>query len=194
MKTRTLATAATTMVAALALMIPTAAVADPPDQSGAVERAPVLSAWVFWDGDLIVLTGPQLDAATCLGLATQGFDYEGFLKPTSTIVTTASGSQQISVTHADRVWVYDDEDTDDPLEWMFGACGAILGAGEASPEPLANGDGLVHVTTRSDVDGVAVGTTRVTATVTTADGRDVHLNVVGADQDGTSLDFINYRG
>lgn len=80
---------ATTMLllAMLAVMILTAALADPPDQSGVVERAPELSAWVFWDGDLIVFSGPPQDAATCLGLATQGFDYEGFLKPISTIVT-----------------------------------------------------------------------------------------------------------
>lgn len=184
--------AKTLLVAALVLSIPMAALADPPDRSGVVERAPELSAWVHWDGELIVLNGPPQDAATCLGLATEGFDYEGFSKPSSTIVTTPSGSRLLSVTHTDHVWVYDDEDTDDPLEWLFGGCAAML-AGAPAPEPLAHGEGLVQVKSRIDADGVQHGPTTITARVTTADGRNVHLNVVGAEL-GEFPDFINYGG
>lgn len=183
----------TIAMAVLALLVPTSAMADRPEQSGVVVQEPFLSAWVYWDGDLIVLSGAPQDAATCLGLATQGFDYEGFLKPISNVVTTPSGAQLVNVVHTDRVWVYDDEDTDNPLEWLFAGCSAILGEGAAAPVPLAHGEGLVHVNSRIDADGVQHGRIRVTATVTTADGRDVHLNVVGAGL-GEFGDLINYGG
>ncbi len=156
-----------------------------------MERAPELSAWMFWDGDLIVLTGPPIDGATCLGLATEGFDYEGFQKPISHHVTTPSGQQLVNVRHTDQVWVFDDEDTTSPLDWLFGSCGAILAGGPA-PVPLAHGEGLVKMQWRVDEDGVQHGYGGVTARVTTTDGRTVHLRVNGTT--GAFHDLIHYGG
>ena len=180
------------LLAAVALLLPTAAQADPPDQAGVVERAPFLSSWIFWDGDLIVLTGPPLNEATCIGLATEGFDYEGFLKPVATTVATPSGVQVDTLTHRDRTWVHDPQGTTDPLGWVLGTCEAILGAGAPAPQPLAGGEGVVHVHLRTNADGVEHGSVNLTARVTTTDGREVSLNIVGG-RDGPP-DFINYRG
>lgn len=182
----------TVLLAAVALLMPTAGLADPPDRAGVVERAPFLSSWVFWDGDLIVLTGPPLDEATCLGLATQGFDYEGFLKPVASTASTPSGLQVTNLTHTDQTWVHDAQGASDPLDWVFGACEAMLGSGAPAPEPLASGEGLVHVHVRMGADGVEYGNVRLTARVTTIDGPQVHLNVVDGGIGG--LDFINYGG
>jgi hypothetical protein len=164
-------------LAALALlMIPTAAHADAPDESGVVERAPQFSGWLFWDGDgLIVTTGPTPEEG-CVG--------EGFQFPIATTVNPPGGATVSRYTHSDEVWVYDDEGTSDPLEWLFGRLCAAVTAGEPVPEPLARGEGRVTE---------ANGNITVTARVTTADGRTAHLNVVGADF-GEFPDFINYGG
>lgn len=171
----------TALLATISLLAPTAATADPPDRTGVVDRAPFLSAWIFFDGDLLVLTGPPQDEETCLGLATQGFDWEGFSTPVAPTVTTPRGHQLTNLTHEDRVWVYDAEGVSDPLEWLFGGCAAMLGDGAPAPVPLAHGDGLVRVHARTDADGVERGHGGVTARVTTADGRQVHLSARGDD-------------
>lgn len=177
MMTRTWSRTASTMVllAAMALMIPTAAVADPPDASGVVERAPELSGWVMWDGDLIVLTGPPPEEG-CVG--------EGFQFPIATTANPPGGTSVTRYSHIDSVWVYDDEGTNDPFEWLFGGVCVALAAGEPAPEPLAHGEGRVTL---------ANGNLRVTAQVTTADGHQGHLNAVGAEL-GEFPDFINYTG
>ena len=168
---------------AVALLIPTAALADAPDHSGVVERTPYLSAWVASGDGLIVVTGPSLEQG-CFG--------EGFLEPTATVVNTPGGFTLTTVTHSDHVWVFDDEGFANPLDWLFGrACPAVW-AGQPAPDPLAHGEGLIRVNSRLDADGVEHGNTVITAKVATADGRDVHLNTVGGI--GTIGDFINYGG
>lgn len=158
------------------LLVPSAAHADPPDQSGVVERAPEFSAFVFWDGDgLIVLTGPLLE---------EGCGGEGFQFPIATTVNPRGGATVTTFSHTDEVRVYDDGGTTDPLEWLFEqTCPAIV-AGEPGPEPLASGEGRVNV---------ANDNVRMTARVTTVDGRTVHLSVVGAGP-GEFPDVINYGG
>lgn len=187
MMSRTWSTAASRLLvlAAVVLMIPTAALATPPDQSGVVERAPELSAWVFWDGDgLIVLTGPPLEEG-CFG--------EGFQFPIATTVQPPSGATLTSYHHTDQVWVYDDEGTSDPIDWLFGRACAAVAAGDPAPEPLAHGEGRVSVNSRIDADGVEHGHLGVTARVTSADGRRVHLRAFG-ELGGITTDFINYGG
>ena len=171
------------MLVAVALLIPTAARADAPADSGVVERTPSLSAWVISGDGLIVLTGPPL-VEGCFG--------EGFLTPIATVVNTPSGATLTKVTHSDQVWVFDDEGFTNPLDWLFGrACPAVW-AGQPAPDPLAQGEGLVSVNSHVDADGVEHGKVVVTAKVTTADGRDVHLNSHGGI--GVIGDFINYGG
>jgi len=172
------------MLVAVALLIPTAARADAPADSGVVERTPSLSAWVISGDGLIVLTGPPL-VEGCFG--------EGFLTPIATVVNTPSGATLTKVTHSDQVWVFDDEGFTNPLDWLFGrACPAVW-AGQPAPDPLAQGEGLVRVNSRVDADGVEHGNVRVTAMVTTADGEDVHLNTHGT-VGVIGGDFINYGG
>ena len=174
----------TSLVAGLVLVFPVSAIADAPDESGVVERAPELSAWIFWDGDgLIVLTGPPL---------TEGCVGEGFEFPIATTVNAPSGNTATSFSHTDQVWVYDDEGASDPLDWLFNhACGPVL-AGEPGPELLADGEGRITVTYHTGTDGVLRGRQRVTAKVTTVDGHDVHVNVHGSLDE--LPDFINYGG
>lgn len=173
------------LLAAVLLLIPTAARADAPDQAGVVERTPFFSAWIFAGDGLIGLTGPSLEQG-CLG--------QGFLEPLATVVTTPNGATLTTLTHSDQVWVFDDEGFSDPLEWLFGwACPAVW-SGQPAPEPLAQGEGLISVNLRTDSDGVEDGTVTVAAKVTTTDGEDVHLNVVGTNVDGSEEDFINYGG
>ena len=168
---------------AVAVLIPTAARADAPDESGVVERTPFLSAWVISGDGLIVLTGPPL-VEGCFG--------EGFLTPIATVVNTTSGATLTKVTHSDQVWVFDDEGFTNPLDWLFGrACPAVW-AGQPAPDPLAQGEGLVRVNSRVDADGVEHGSVVLTAKVTTADGRNVHLNSHG--RIGVIGSFINYGG
>jgi hypothetical protein len=168
---------------AVALLIPTAARADAPDQSGVVEQTPYLSAWVISGDGLIVLTGPSLEQG-CFG--------EGFLERIATVVSTPSGATLTTLTHSDQVWVFDGEGFANPFDWLFGrACPAVW-AGQP-PDPLAQGEGLVSVNSRLDADGVEHGNVRVTAMVTTADGQDVHLNVHGTIG-VIGGDFINYGG
>jgi hypothetical protein len=165
------------MLAALILvMVPATSQADPPGQSGVVERAPQLSAWVLWDGDgLLVLTGPALEDG-CVG--------EGFQFPVATTVSPPGTDTTTTYSHADIVTVYDAEGITDPLDWLFNeACAAIV-AGEPGPEPLASGEGRVIY---------ADGATTVAATVTTVDGRTVPLTVVRAEE-GQFPDTIRYGG
>ena len=172
------------IVGAVALFIPTAARADAPDQSGVVERTPYLSAWVISDDELIVLTGPPLEQG-CFG--------QGFLEPAATVVNTPSGGTVTTLTHSDQVWVFDNEGFVNPFDWLFGSACAAVWAGEPAPDPLAQGEGLVRVSSRIDADGVERGRLGVNATVTTADGKNVHLNVHG--RIGLiGEDFINYGG
>lgn len=171
------------IMGAVALFIPTVARANAPDQSGVVERTPYLSAWVASDDGLIVLTGPPLEEG-CFGA--------GFLEPVATVVNTPSGATLTTVTHSDQVWVFDNEGFVNPFDWLFGrACPAVW-AGESAPDPLAQGEGLVRVSSRVDADGVEHGSNSIVAMVTTADGRNVHLNVHG--RIGVIGDFINYGG
>jgi hypothetical protein len=143
--------ATTAVVAALALMIPMAAVADAPDTSGVVERTPSELHWL-WAGDgLFVLEGPPI-AQGCLG--------EGFEEYTEAVVTTPAGVVTVS--------------TDSP------------------PEPLAQGTGRVSANSRVDADGAEHIRSRVTATVTTADGRSVHLDAHG--EAGVFPDVVHYGG
>lgn len=174
---------ATCAAAALALTIP-AAGAAPPDRSGVVERAPIWSPPLFWDGELIVLVGPPLEQG-CLG--------EGFRFPTATIVTTPGGDELTSYTDTDSVWVFDDEDVEDPLDWLIGRACAAVWSGAPAPEPLASGEGKVIYNVRARSDGDLEGNIRFTARVTTADGDRTHLNVVGAGL-GQFPDYINYGG
>lgn len=169
---------------AVLLLIPTAARADAPDQSGVVERTPYLSAaWIFSGDGLIVVTGPSLDQG-CFG--------EGFLEPTARVVSTPSGLTLTNVTYSDHVWVFDDEGFANPLDWLFGrACPAVW-AGQPAPDPLSQGEGLISVNSRVDADGVEHGNVVLTAMVTTADGLDEHLNIVGGGIG--ERDFVNYGG
>jgi len=169
---------------AVALLIPTAARADAPDQSGVVERTPLLSAWVISNDELIVLTGPPLE---------QGCSGEGFLEPTATVVNTPGRFTLTNITHSDQVWVFDNEGFTNPFDWLFGAACPAVWAGESAPEPLAQGEGLISVSGRVDADGVEHGSFSVTAMVTTADGRNVHLNAHGKIGE-IGGDFINYGG
>ena len=116
----------TCAAAALALAIPAAAVAGPPDQSGVVEREPVWSAPLFWDGELIVLVGPPALEQGCVG--------EGFHYPVATLVTTPGGSTITRYTDTDSVLVFDDENVDDPIDWLGRACSAVW-ASEQPPSP-----------------------------------------------------------
>lgn len=166
----------------LALLIPaTGASADPPGQSGVVERAPVLNTPLFWDGDVIVLIDPPIDEASCTGLATEGFEWEGFPRPMSTVVSPPGGTELVITKYLTGVQVYD-VDVSDPVAWVFGTCAAIL-AGAPAPQPSAQGEG--HFIRAGD-------NFRVTAKVTTADGREVPLTVVDAGEDERVL--INYGG
>ena len=185
MASRGRSTVVTTCVAAaLALTIPAAAIAGPPDQSGVVERAPVWSAPLFWDGELIVLVGPPLE---------QGCVDEGFHFPTATTVATPGGDTITRYTDTDLVWVFDDEGVADPIDWLIGRACAAVWAGEPAPEPLAHGEGRVIYNVRVDADGDVHGSQRLTAQVTTADGGRTHLSAVGAGI-GEFPDVINYGG
>lgn len=170
------------LLLAMALMIPTAALAGPPDESGAVEREPRLSAWLLSGDGVHVVTGPSLEEG-CFG--------DGFQEPITTVVSPPAGLTLANVTHTDHVWVFDDEGIDDVLEWLFGrACPAVL-AGEPAPVPLASGEGLVKVNSRVDDDGIEHGRVGVTATLSTAAGERVHLNAHG---EIGGADFVNFGG
>ena len=171
------------MVGALALLLPTASRADAPDESGVVERTPFLSAWVVSGDGLIVLTGPPLEQG-CFG--------QGFLEPIATVVNTPTGAVLATVTHSDQVRVFDDEGFANPLDWLFGRACAAVYAGQPAPDPLAQGEGLVHVNSRVDADGVERGSVRLRARVTPAGGEEVHLNTHG--RIGVVGDYINYGG
>lgn len=191
MVSMTRSTAATMMMvlAALALMIPTAARADPPEQTGVVERAPYLSAWVFSGDGVIVVTGPALDVGCPAGLPEFG---EGFPEPIATFVHTPRGDTLVRVAHTSEVRVFDNAGIDHPLDWLFGyACPQVL-SGMTGPEPLASGEGRVRVNSRVDADGEEHGTVGVIAQVTTADGRRVHLSAHGGID--SSTDVVNYGG
>lgn len=84
------------------------------------------------------------------------------------------------------------EGFDSVYDWLFGqTCPAVI-AGESVPEPLAHGDGRVTLNTRVDADGVAHTRGRVVATLTTADGRYVHLNTHG--EEGALQDLVSHGG
>lgn len=175
----------TCVAAALTLTAPVAA-ASPPDESGVVDRAPMWSAPLFWDGELIVLGGPPLQEG-CIDFD-QGFHY-----PTATTVTTSGGNTITRYTDTDRVWVFDDEGVADPIYWLIEVACSAVWAGESPPEPLAHGEGRVIYNERVDADGHVHGNYRFTGQVTTADGRRTHLNAVGAGF-GEFFDAINYGG
>ncbi len=169
------------LVAPLLLIPATGASADPPEQSGVVERVPVLTTPLFWDGDLIVLIDPPIDEASCTGLFADGFEWEGFPRPMSTVVSPPGAPEVVITKYPTGVQVYD-VDVADPGAWVFGTCAAIL-AGAPAPEPVAQGEGDFIL---------AADNYRVTARVTTADGRKVPLTVVSAGQGERVL--INYGG
>lgn len=62
----------------------------------------------------------------------------------------------------------------------------------AAPAALAHGEGRVSVNSRIDADGVEHARMRVSARVTTADGRRVHLQAHG--ELGVFPDVVNYGG
>jgi hypothetical protein len=165
------------LVAAMTLMIPAAGAAGP-DGSGVVGHRVSQDHWLFAGDGLIVLEGPPR-AEGCAG---QFGEYD------VTVVDTPAGVTVMSSRHADQVWVYDDEGLD-PLSWLFGRhCSA------SPPDPLASGEGVLTETLVIDADGVVrADSSTLTARVTTADGRRVHLNVVGASH-GEFPDRINYGG
>lgn len=169
----------TILVAAAALMVPAAASATPPEQSGVVDRVVVsgILGHRVWAGDgLVVLEGPPLE---------DGCQLLGFGEYTETVVTTPAGVVTASSTHTDQVWVFDDEGFDDVFAWFGYACTEL-------PAPAAHGEGRVVLNTLVDADGVERTRSRLTATVTTADGRRVHLTAHG--EDGVFPDFVNYGG
>jgi hypothetical protein len=166
-----------------AMLIPTAARADTPDQSGEVERIPMLSASVFADDGLIVLTGPPLEQG-CFG--------QGFMQPLAKVVTFPDGATETTSTFKDHAWVFDDEGFDNPLDWLFGvACAAVM-AGEPAPDSLAHGEAVIQVNGSTDADGVGDLSSSLKAIVTTADGQDVRLNAFGIF--GENGDIISYGG
>ncbi len=181
-KVWTRATRSVMVLLALVLLIPaTSASADPPGQSGVVERLPVLNTPLFWDGDVIVLIDPPIDEASCTGLAAEGFEWEGFPRPMSTVVSPPGGAEVIIAKYLTGVQVYD-VNVSNPGAWVFGTCAAIL-AGAPAPEPAAHGEGhFIH----------AGDNYRVTARVTTTDGREVPLTVVASEEG--ERDLINYGG
>lgn len=175
---------ATCAVAALAVGGSTAAIAEPPDSTGVVERAADWSAPLFWDGELVVLVGPPLE---------QGCLDQGWSHPTWSTVSARGGVTITHYTDVDRVWVFDDEGVADPLDWLLGSACPAVWAGETPPSPLAHGEGHVAVTMREDAEGVVHGNMRFMGEVTTAGGERTHLNVVGAGF-GQFPDRINYGG
>ncbi len=179
------------VVAILLMVVPTAALADPPDESGAVERVPTFSDPIFWDGELLVLIGPPFEHG-CFG--------EGFSTPTTTMVTTRDGATITSFTYRDRVDVYDIAGYDDWVDWLIGVACAAVWAGEAPPEPLAHGEGTVMHNMRVDADGDVRGdeTLRLVApNLVTSDGGRAHVNArISCEPwqaDCGPTDFINYR-
>ena len=171
------------MLAALGLLMPTAALAAVPNESGVVERAPHPAGWIAFGDGVIVMTGPELDAAGCLGQIPQ---------QTATYINPPSDVSLVHASYVDEIRVFDDQGYPDALAWLFGfACPPLL-AGESGPEPIAQGEGRVTWNYRVDADGVLHGRVSTTATVTTTDGSDVHLNTFG--EIGASTDFVNYGG
>lgn len=75
--------------------------------------------------------------------------------------------------------------------WIDQSVGGRL-VDPARCEAMDRGEGQVTVNSRVDADGVEHGRASVTARITTADGRSVHLNVHGATVGFPN--FINYGG
>lgn len=186
-RARSMTTTTMLLLATLALMIPTAALADPPAESGVVERAPRVSAWLIHGSGLFVVTGPPI-AQGCLGFP----DFPDLPEYPATIVTTPTGATLTTITHTQHVEVFDDQGFDNVFAWLGTVCPAVL-AGEPAPEPLAQGEGQVRVRSRVDADGVEHGRVIVTARLTTADGEHVHLNTHG-EIGMLFSDFVNYGG
>lgn len=173
------------LVMALTLGLVPAAVADSPEQSGVVDRAPRVSAWLAQGDGLFVVTGPPI-AEGCLSFPE--FDLPEY---PATIVTTPTGDTLTTIIHTQHVEVFDDEGFDDVIAWLVQKCLGVLG-GQPAPEPLATGEGHVKVRSRVDVEGVEHGSVSVTARLTTADGESVHLN--SHSRIGAPNDFVNYGG
>jgi hypothetical protein len=183
---RTTRSTAAALIASLGLMVPTAAFADAPEQSGVVERAPQVSAWLIQGDGLVVVTGPPI-AEGCLSFP----DFPPLPEYTATIVDTPTGATVTTIVHTQYMEVYSDQGATDVFEWYFGLmCPSVL-AGDPIP-PLATGEGHVKVRSRTDADGVQHGTVAVTATLTTPDDEPVHLNTHG--RFGESVDFVNFGG
>jgi hypothetical protein len=130
-----------------------------------------------------VLSGPPLE---------QGCFEEKLENVAAITVNTPSGQTLVHTSHTDWVAVYDDEGYADPFDWLFGRAIAEICAGGPGPEPLATGEGRVQSSTRIDADGVFYSHDSVTATVTTADGREVHVTARWTE--GVFPDFVNNGG
>jgi hypothetical protein len=164
--------AATAMTVATALLGPAAATAAPSNGSGVVDEVMLVDARLYFDGELIVLTGPELSFEEgCAG----NFELTPF-----TAVSAPSGVGRVSGTYTDRVWVFDPGGFDDPFAWLGAVC-AAAGSGGPTPQPVASGEGVLtyagwyDAETEERVDGRS----RVTGVLSTPDGGRVHLLAKG---------------
>ncbi len=178
---RTRTSVAATLLAAAALVAPTAAHAVQPAESGVVERGPRENALIFFGDGLVVTTGQP--ARACVG------DFEAF---TATTANPPTGASLVNLSHTDDVWVFDGEGVENPLAWLVGTvCPAVL-AGATPPGLLAHGEGLVKNQWQYCPDGDVSGYGGVSAQVTTADGHAAHVRAHGAW--GDFRDHIVYTG
>lgn len=164
-KTALISTLALGLLAAAA----PAAMAAPPDESGAVTRGPSAGGYVYQGSGYIVLSGPPLGDG-CYG--------NGFSEPSAMFIEPRNGSFQEKYSYPlEQINVFDDEGLN-MFVWLDAACGAVVDGNPATmpPEPLAVGIGRLNFNVRVAASGVVHIRNSVVGKATTASGKRVHVS------------------
>lgn len=159
--------------------------AEPPAESGAVERFEVGAGLVYSNGEHAVVTGPAFSEG-CFG--------EGF--PTTTVQSVSRGNGSFSDTWRIKninVMVFEWEG--DVFDLIGASCEALP---EVFLEPIAMGVGQHSFKASGDENGAHIRNT-LTAKVMTADGQRAHVNAFASFDDGPGglenlVQRINYTG
>lgn len=162
--------AAVAAVLTMLLAFAPAALAEPPSQSGAVDRAPALPDYFYWEGDYVVFTGNVDFAEWCQGV--------GFPDVIGSTVSPGNGTSILHYTVKDieiLVIEVDFSDPNDLFPWLGEQCFNAIVL-ETPPVSFAEGTGTLSVTSRTDADGIIHDHNGVQGKVTTTSGDEVHLS------------------
>lgn len=169
-----------------------AAMAAPPDQSGAVTRESLPIGLVYEEDGIYVVGGPPFE---------QGCRDQGFAEPTFSFVNRGDGGQNVRFTYkGERIMVFEG-DYPNVFALIGEACAAVLDDDPSTnpPEPIAIGTGRYSLNERIDRDGTLYGHNSLVGKVTTNDGRRVHLSAFAKyliDETGLNLQQlrVDYGG